>query len=122
MALRDRSQRRNRTGIGFGNEANIHPTILDAPGFGVIVRNRLVGTKALDGKTAGGDVAHALHPVAHGGSTGVGQPKVSLSVTGIVSVRADDDQPAWPGLDIDQGVDEHFGRVRPELGTAWTEQ
>jgi hypothetical protein len=59
-ALRDRSQCRNRAGIGFGNETNIHPTILDAPGFGVIVRDRLVGTKTLDSKTAGGEIADFL--------------------------------------------------------------
>ncbi|MNN97010.1 hypothetical protein D3C81_2160910 [compost metagenome] len=34
----------------------------------------------------------------------------------------DDDQPAWPGLDAGQGIDQHFGRAGSELGAAGIEQ
>lgn len=56
---------RQHTSLHLWHQLDVHPTVGRSPGRGVIAGNRLTACRALDGKAVIGDVAHALHPVAH---------------------------------------------------------
>lgn len=45
-----------------------------------------------------------------------------MRVAGSVGMPGDHNQPAWLCLDADQRIDQDFGRIRLELGTAGSEQ
>ncbi|MNG08291.1 hypothetical protein D3C84_916390 [compost metagenome] len=125
-ALCDRGlQIRPRSGEHAGSrlrhQTNIDSTIGAAPGLVVIAGDGLAGTEALHRKATGGDTAHVLHPVVHGGRPGPGQLQVLLGAAGAIGMAADHDEPARLGLDVDQSIDKDPGRAGFELGAAGTE-